>query len=301
MVKWNEPYQKLASCDSTGIIFVWIKYEGRWSIELINDRNTPVTSFAWSHDGRMALICYQVTLMRPEWSLRWDFLLWSGRVRVGGLSGGTEVLVHHVGPGGEPHHGGLDPWWSAGLRGHRTGGHHRNGPARQHRQQGHLHRRHSHQRPPVELWEVQHGGEGGADDVLWQPTLQQDVRLGGLLQQRRHQAHQQLRRCFSCGERNIFENNFLIKIFTVNKNRLPDPADWVVKFRCFVDLSSPLPWPYYEYLPGELLAVAGRISIPGCDESRQTSQHLNRIKFFSEAGQPVATFIIPYYKVGDLK
>ena len=60
MVKWNEPYQKLASCDSTGIIFVWIKYEGRWSIELINDRNTPVTSFSWSHDGRMALICYQV-------------------------------------------------------------------------------------------------------------------------------------------------------------------------------------------------------------------------------------------------
>ena len=26
MVKWNEPYQKLASCDSTGIIFVWIKF-----------------------------------------------------------------------------------------------------------------------------------------------------------------------------------------------------------------------------------------------------------------------------------
>lgn len=60
LVKWNEPYQKLASCDSSGIIFVWIKYEGRWSIELINDRNTPVTHFAWSHDGRMALICYQV-------------------------------------------------------------------------------------------------------------------------------------------------------------------------------------------------------------------------------------------------
>jgi WD40 repeat protein len=58
LVKWNEPYQKLASCDSTGIIFVWIKYEGRWSIELINDRNTQVTDFSWSHDGRMALICY---------------------------------------------------------------------------------------------------------------------------------------------------------------------------------------------------------------------------------------------------
>ncbi|XP_013785959.2 tubby-related protein 4-like, partial [Limulus polyphemus] len=59
LVKWNEPYQKLASCDSSGIIFVWIKFEGRWSIELINDRNTQVTDFAWSHDGRMALICYQ--------------------------------------------------------------------------------------------------------------------------------------------------------------------------------------------------------------------------------------------------
>ena len=59
LVKWNEPYQKLASCDTSGIIFVWIKYEGRWSIELINDRNTPVICFSWSHDGRMALICYQ--------------------------------------------------------------------------------------------------------------------------------------------------------------------------------------------------------------------------------------------------
>ncbi|CAD6233802.1 GSCOCG00007297001-RA-CDS [Cotesia congregata] len=61
LVKWNEPYQKLASCDSSGVIFVWIKYEGRWSIELINDRSTPVTHFSWSHDGRMALICYRVS------------------------------------------------------------------------------------------------------------------------------------------------------------------------------------------------------------------------------------------------
>ncbi|KAL5010502.1 hypothetical protein ScPMuIL_012807 [Solemya velum] len=58
LVSWNEPYQKLATCDSQGIIFVWIKHEGRWSIELINDRNSQVTDFAWSHDGRMALICY---------------------------------------------------------------------------------------------------------------------------------------------------------------------------------------------------------------------------------------------------
>ena len=42
-MKWNEPYQKLATCDVTGVIFVWIKHEGRWSIELINDRNSQVT------------------------------------------------------------------------------------------------------------------------------------------------------------------------------------------------------------------------------------------------------------------
>lgn len=76
-VRWNERYQKLATCDEngkstvclfalqffmipsrSGVIFIWIKYEGRWSIELINDRNTRVTDIAWSHDGRMALISY---------------------------------------------------------------------------------------------------------------------------------------------------------------------------------------------------------------------------------------------------
>ncbi len=36
-----------------------MKYEGRWSIELINDRGNCVSDFAWSHDGRMAVICYQ--------------------------------------------------------------------------------------------------------------------------------------------------------------------------------------------------------------------------------------------------
>ncbi|XP_071957096.1 tubby-related protein 4-like [Antedon mediterranea] len=59
LVRWNEPFQKLATCDVDGIIFVWIKYEGRWSIELVNDRACQVSDFAWSHDGRTALICYK--------------------------------------------------------------------------------------------------------------------------------------------------------------------------------------------------------------------------------------------------
>ena len=42
-MRWNEPYQKLATCDTAGVIYVWIKHEGRWSIELINDRNSQVS------------------------------------------------------------------------------------------------------------------------------------------------------------------------------------------------------------------------------------------------------------------
>ena len=42
LVRWNEPYQKLASCDTAGVINVWMKHEGRWTIELINDRKVEV-------------------------------------------------------------------------------------------------------------------------------------------------------------------------------------------------------------------------------------------------------------------
>nr|XP_006009213.1 PREDICTED: tubby-related protein 4 isoform X2 [Latimeria chalumnae] len=42
LVRWNEPFQKLATCDADGGIFVWIQYEGRWSVELVNDRGAQV-------------------------------------------------------------------------------------------------------------------------------------------------------------------------------------------------------------------------------------------------------------------
>lgn len=41
-MRWNEPFQKLATCDADGGIFVWIQYEGRWSVELVNDRGAQV-------------------------------------------------------------------------------------------------------------------------------------------------------------------------------------------------------------------------------------------------------------------
>ncbi|XP_034051505.1 tubby-related protein 4-like isoform X2 [Thalassophryne amazonica] len=42
-----------------GGIFVWIQYEGRWSVELVNDRGAQVSDFTWSHDGTQALIAYR--------------------------------------------------------------------------------------------------------------------------------------------------------------------------------------------------------------------------------------------------
>uniref|UniRef100_A0A672NPF6 Tubby-related protein 4-like n=1 Tax=Sinocyclocheilus grahami TaxID=75366 RepID=A0A672NPF6_SINGR len=59
LVRWNEPFQKLATCDTDGGIFVWIQYEGRWSVELVNDRGAQVSDFTWSHDGMQALISYR--------------------------------------------------------------------------------------------------------------------------------------------------------------------------------------------------------------------------------------------------
>ena len=42
---------------------------------------------------------------------------------------------------------------------------------------------------------------------------------------------------------------------------------------------------------GELLAVAGRVS------TGDSGQHLNRVAFYSELGCPLASFVIPYFKV----
>lgn len=59
LVSWNIPYQKLATVDEKGVIFVWVKQDNRWSLELINDRYHPVTDMHWSYNGRMTIICYE--------------------------------------------------------------------------------------------------------------------------------------------------------------------------------------------------------------------------------------------------
>nr|pir hypothetical protein M01D7.3 - Caenorhabditis elegans [Caenorhabditis elegans] len=58
MVTWNKSQSKLASCDASGIIYVWVRNDDRWSVELVNDRGVKVSDLSWSPCGGSALICY---------------------------------------------------------------------------------------------------------------------------------------------------------------------------------------------------------------------------------------------------
>lgn len=59
MVTWNKSQSKLASCDASGIIYVWVRNDDRWSVELVNDRGVKVSDLSWSPCGGSALICYE--------------------------------------------------------------------------------------------------------------------------------------------------------------------------------------------------------------------------------------------------
>ncbi|PIC55284.1 hypothetical protein B9Z55_000624 [Caenorhabditis nigoni] len=59
IVTWNKAHSKLASCDASGIIYVWVRNDDRWSVELVNDRGVKVVDLAWSPCGGSALICYE--------------------------------------------------------------------------------------------------------------------------------------------------------------------------------------------------------------------------------------------------
>lgn len=67
LVRWNEPFQKLATCDMEGGIFVWIQYEGRWSVELVNDRGAQVYSHVYSlYFSAIFVICLFIGFGTPR-------------------------------------------------------------------------------------------------------------------------------------------------------------------------------------------------------------------------------------------
>uniref|UniRef100_A0A0N4ZFK8 WD_REPEATS_REGION domain-containing protein n=1 Tax=Parastrongyloides trichosuri TaxID=131310 RepID=A0A0N4ZFK8_PARTI len=58
MVAWNRNHSKLASCDTNGIIYVWVPNEERYSVEIINQRGVRVQELCWAPDGNAITIIY---------------------------------------------------------------------------------------------------------------------------------------------------------------------------------------------------------------------------------------------------
>ena len=59
LITWNEKYRKLTTCDSTGTIIVFMKYQGQWVEEMVNNRKASyVKDMKWSPDGTKICIAY---------------------------------------------------------------------------------------------------------------------------------------------------------------------------------------------------------------------------------------------------
>uniref|UniRef100_A0A0K0FYV2 ANAPC4_WD40 domain-containing protein n=1 Tax=Strongyloides venezuelensis TaxID=75913 RepID=A0A0K0FYV2_STRVS len=57
---WNEVYQKLTTCDTNGLIIVWMNHGDNWYEEMINNRNKSIiVDMEWSHDGSKIVIVYE--------------------------------------------------------------------------------------------------------------------------------------------------------------------------------------------------------------------------------------------------
>lgn len=60
IAEWNESYRKLTTCDSNGLIIVWLTQGDSWYEEMINKRNKSiVVDMAWSHNGTKIAIAYE--------------------------------------------------------------------------------------------------------------------------------------------------------------------------------------------------------------------------------------------------
>lgn len=59
LIVWNDKYRKLTTCDSTGTIIVFMKHNGQWVEEMVNNRKaSSVKDMKWSPDGTKICIAY---------------------------------------------------------------------------------------------------------------------------------------------------------------------------------------------------------------------------------------------------
>ena len=60
IITWNDQFNKLTTCDQSGVIIVWIFNNGKWETEMINNREQSyVTDLKWSKQGHQLCFIYE--------------------------------------------------------------------------------------------------------------------------------------------------------------------------------------------------------------------------------------------------
>ena len=60
IITWNDPFNKLTTCDKSGVIIVWIFNNSKWETEMINNREQSyVTDLKWSKQGHQLCFIYE--------------------------------------------------------------------------------------------------------------------------------------------------------------------------------------------------------------------------------------------------
>ena len=60
LMAWNDTFDKLTTCDKSGVIIVWKFIEGKWETEMINNREQSyVTDLKWNRQGHFLCFIYE--------------------------------------------------------------------------------------------------------------------------------------------------------------------------------------------------------------------------------------------------
>ena len=60
LITWNDNYDKLTTCDKSGVIIVWKNVDNKWETEMINNREQSyVTDLKWNRQGQYLCFIYE--------------------------------------------------------------------------------------------------------------------------------------------------------------------------------------------------------------------------------------------------
>ena len=60
LITWNDNFDKLTTCDKSGVIIVWKCVDNKWETEMINNREqSSVTDLKWNRQGQYLCFIYE--------------------------------------------------------------------------------------------------------------------------------------------------------------------------------------------------------------------------------------------------